>query len=252
MAVELVICREYFYADGTKVTEQVKVTYSQDWTNYNAALCAEGDLFPRMLADLCSTLSRPYSGRGRPSLPLSDMVYNCVSKVYEGKSARRFDSEVRAAKRDGMTGTDASFNTVLRYMAKADLTPYLEGLVRISAAPLAAVEQHVAQDSTGFSTCRYASWYDHKWGKQVKRQEFVKLHAMTGTYTNVVTAATVNKSGAEQQAVRPPSQRHRRALQPERGQCRQGLLFQSQPASCRRPRHCALRTLQGRGTPACR
>ena len=73
----------------------------------------------------------------------------------------------------------------------------MEELVRISAAPLAVVEQHVAQDSTGFSTCRYASWYDHKWGKQVKRQEFVKLHAMTGTLTNVVTAATVNKSGAD-------------------------------------------------------
>ena len=197
MAVELVICREYFYSDGTKVTEQVKVTYSQDWTNYNAAQCAEGDLFPAMLADLCSTLSRPYGGRGRPSLPLSDMVYNCVSKVYEGKSARRFDSEVRAAKREGLTEVEPGFNSVLRYMAKPELTPYLEGLVRISAAPLAAVEPHIAQDSTGFSTCRYASWFDNKWGKQVKRHEFVKLHAMTGTHTNVVTAATVNKSGAD-------------------------------------------------------
>ena len=67
-------------------------------------------------------------------MPLSDMVYNCVFKVYEGKSAHRFDTEVRAAKRDGMTGTQASFNTVLGYMAKPELTPYLEGLVRISAA----------------------------------------------------------------------------------------------------------------------
>ena len=145
-----------------------------------------------MLADLCGTLSRPYSGRGRPPLPLSDMAYAAVAKVYSGLSARRFDTDVREAKDRGLTGTDPHFNSVLRYLRDPALTPALEGLVKLSALPLAGVEQDFAADSTGFSTCRYIRWYDHKWGKETRKQEWVKLHAMTGVLTNVVTAVQVS------------------------------------------------------------
>jgi len=198
-AVLYVIRRETVDLDGTVVTEEVKVkvTYSQDWPAYNAAQCAEGDLFPAMLKDLCGTLSRPYKGRGRPAMPLSDMALLCISKVYEGLSARRFDSDVREAMADGFTDVDPHFNTVLRYLRNPELTPELRKLVRLSALPLAGVETTFATDSTGFSTCKYASWFDHKWGKVQRKQAFVKLHAITGTLTNVVTDAIVNESGAD-------------------------------------------------------
>ena len=193
IAVELVIRREKLYPDGSVVTEEVKtrVTYTQNWAAYNAAQCAEGDLFPVMLKDLCAGLERPYAGKGRPRLPLSDLAFDCVSKVYSGLSARRHDSDVRGAKAQGLTSTDASFNTVLRNLRDPGLTPVLQDMVRRSAMPLAAVEQNFAQDATGFSTCTYVRWFDHKWGKEQRINKWVKLHAMTGTLTNVVTEAVV-------------------------------------------------------------
>ena len=150
-----VIRREHVYPDGTVVTEQAtsRITYTQNWAAYNAAQCAEHDLFPSLLKSLCSTLSRPYAGKGRPRLPLSDIAFDCVSKIYSGLSARRFDGEVREAKERGLTDSDASFNTVLRHLRDPELTPQLQALVRLSATPLAAIETTFAPDATGFSTC---------------------------------------------------------------------------------------------------
>lgn len=193
IAVEFTIKRETT-ATGEVVTQQMRVTYAQTWTAYNAAQCEEKDRFVPMLADLCGTLSRPYKGRGRPPLPLSDMAFASVLRVYTGLSARRFDSDVREAGRKGLTAHDPHFNSVLRYLRSPDMTAPLTRLVELSALPLKAVETDFAVDSTGFSTCRFVRWYDHKWGKEQTKREWVKLHAMTGVRTNIVTA--VEMSGA--------------------------------------------------------
>jgi hypothetical protein len=67
----------------------------------------------------------------------------------------------------------------------------LQYLITASALPLRAVETDFAVDSTGFSTSRFVRWYSKKWGKEIDNREWVKLHAMTGVSTNVVTAAQV-------------------------------------------------------------
>jgi transposase len=79
------------------------------------------------------------------------------------------------------------------------MTPALKGLVELSALPLKGVETDFAAGSTGFSTCRYVRWYDHKWGsekseghKNAQYREWIKLHAMTGVRTNIVTAVEVS------------------------------------------------------------
>jgi transposase len=190
-AVDLVVRHEKFDMNNTILAVQKRPTYTQNWTPYNAAQCAEGDLIFPMLRDLCSHLSRPYAGRGRPRLPLSDMTYAAVAKVYSGLSARRFDSGIRAGKERGLTETDPHFNTVLRYLRDPAITPALEQLVTLSALPLTGVEQDFAMDSTGFSTCTYVRWHDHKWGKEQKKQGWIKLHATTGVVTNIITAVQV-------------------------------------------------------------
>ena len=53
----------------------------------------------------------------------------------------------------------------------------MEELASLSPRPLAAVARTFAQDATG--------WFDHKYGKEQTKREWVKRYAMTGTLTNV-------------------------------------------------------------------
>ena len=71
------------------------------------------------------------------------------------------------------------------------MTPALRSLVELSALPLEGRRDDFAVDSTGFSTCRFVRWYDHKWGKERAKRDWVKLHAMTGVRTNIVTAVEI-------------------------------------------------------------
>ena len=196
IAVTYVLTRETA-PDGT-VTEEVKVTYTQEWSAYNAAQCEEKDRFMPMLSELCSLIPNPPQAKGRPRLPRSDMAFNCVARIYSGLSARRADSDVREANGKGLTDSDPHFNSVLRYLRDPEMTPILRQLVEVSALPLKDVEVDFAVDSTGFTTSRFVRWYDHKWGKERTKREWVKLHAMTGVRTNIVTAVEMtNYKGSD-------------------------------------------------------
>ena len=135
MAVEYTLKRETVTEDGEIVTEEVKVTYTQDWTAYNAAQCEEKDRFLPMLAELCTTIPQPPQGRGRPRLPMSDMAFAAVSKVYSGRSARRHDSDVRENAAKGHTAQDPHFNSVLRYLRDPEMTPVLKAWSRFPPFP---------------------------------------------------------------------------------------------------------------------
>lgn len=176
-------------------------TYPQDWKNYNLAQQNEKERFLVLLRDLCNTVPQPPQGRGRPRLPLADMLLASVFKTYSGFSSRRFTTDVQAVMRDGLIDSSPHFNSTNRYIADPDLTPLLKSLIEVSASPLGSVESDFAADSTGFATSTYARWYDHKWGKERKRQTWVKTHVMCGVKTNVVTAveATSTESADSKQ-----------------------------------------------------
>ncbi len=76
---------------------------SPNWTAYNAAQSEEKRRFVELLADLGSTVPQPkQEGRGRPRLPLSDMLFTSVYKVYVGFSSRRHN-RVRSSDRPSRT-----------------------------------------------------------------------------------------------------------------------------------------------------
>lgn len=194
-AVEFFLKRETVVTpDGeTTVTETaaVRVTYSQDWPKYNAAQCAEKELFLHLLRDLCAGVPEPVRSMGRPSIPISDALFAACFKVYSGVSSRRFMSDLRDAQAKGFIGKAWHFNSVLGVIEDPTIEPILHQLIRASAAPLASVESRFAVDSTGFGTQQYYRHFTAKYGHETIFRNYVKLHALVGTKTNVIASASV-------------------------------------------------------------
>jgi hypothetical protein len=79
-------------------------------------------------------------------------------------SGRRATTDIRECEDKGLLAKAPSYNSVFRYMERAEMAPLLKTLVHESAAPLRAIETTFAIDSTGFATNTYARWFDEKFG----------------------------------------------------------------------------------------
>lgn len=194
-AVEFVLKRETTISpDGeTTVTETraMRVTYSQNWPAYNAAQTAERGLFVHLLRDLCTSIRQPEQHMGRPSVPLAEAAFSACFKVYSGVSARRFSSDMEEAHAAGFVSRPWHFNSVLKAIENPMLTPELHRLIAASAAPMSAVETEFAVDSTGFGTQCFYRHFTAKYGHDQYSRDYVKLHALIGTKTNVIAAARI-------------------------------------------------------------
>ncbi|MEX1046635.1 MAG: transposase [Actinomycetota bacterium] len=178
------------------VEQTTRITYSQEWSSYNAAAVSEKDDFMRLLGDLCRGVEEPEQKRGRPRLPLSDMAFATAYKVFSRFSSRRFSTDLRGAEESGLISKAPHFNSVSNYMSSERLTPVLKDLISTASLPLRAVESDFAVDSSGFSTSRFARWFERKHGAErveVTRREWIKAHLMVGVQSNIVTAAEVSK-----------------------------------------------------------
>ena len=178
-------------------------SYPQHWAAYNAAQTTEKDNFHLILRDLCDGVVQPPQHMGRPRLPLADMVFAGALKVYTGFSARRFDSDVREAHRRDRISAAPSFISVNRYIADPTLMPIITELIERSASVLADIETDFAVDSSGFSTCRFDRWYDHKWGRARSKRQWLKAHISVGVRTNIITAVQVTGKNVNDSPVMP-------------------------------------------------
>ena len=185
-------------ADGTTTvtqsvtfTETREATYGQPWSAYNAAQTGEQDKFQSLLRDLCSGLVSAPTKNGRPRLPLSDAVFNVTFKVYSTVSQRRFMSDLREAHRRGYITKVPHFNSISNYLENPDLTGILQGFITKTSLPLQSIETDFAVDSSGFTTCRFTRWFDHKYGEIRQQHDWVKCHLMVGVKTNIVTAVEI-------------------------------------------------------------
>jgi len=108
-------------------------------------------------------------------------------------SGRRFTSDLKDAHSKGYLTRTPHYTSLSRYLENPGLTPFLKQLIEISSLPLQAIESSFAVDSSGFSTCRFAQWVKAKYGdqKMMERHEWIKVHLMCGTKTNIVTSIEV-------------------------------------------------------------
>lgn len=169
--------------------------YTQDWPSYNKAQTTEHANFVGLLRMLCDGIEAPKQGMGRPKIPLGDVVFGNIFKVYSGKSGRRATGALDACHEQGLLNAKTTYNTLFRHMDDPKATPLLRTLLQETSAPLRGVESTFAVDSTGFSTKVYERYYDHKWGTHRTKAKFVKAHAICGTLTHVVTDLIVSDAG---------------------------------------------------------
>ena len=172
----------------------VRVALGPSWTAYNLAQTNEQEMFGTLLREICATVPQPPQSKGRPRLPISDMLFAVGLKVYSTMSGRRAMTDFRNAESGWLLSSCPSFSTAFRYMEDPTLTPVLKSLIEQSALPLKAVESDFAADASGFSTSVYDRWFDHKWGKEKKQARFLKAHIMCGVNTKVVTAVEVTEA----------------------------------------------------------
>jgi SWIM zinc finger len=137
-AVECLIVWETV-TDGSQTTvtqtKTIRVTYKQKWPAYNAAQTEEKARFVVLLHALCALVDQPFQSQGRPRLPLSDMIFACVYKVYCCFSSRRFMSDLREAEVKQYLHKAPHFNSVSNYLADPTLTQTFSQLVTLSSLP---------------------------------------------------------------------------------------------------------------------
>jgi transposase len=197
-AVEIVIERESSTTTiktgdttTTTTTETVKIRYKQMWRQYNSAQTNEKADFLKLLHALCANVDEPIQMMGRTRLPMGDMLFATVYKVYAAVSSRRFMTDLKEAYVRRYISKLPCFNSVNHYLDMPELTPYLQWLIVQSSLPLKAIETDFAVDSSGFSTCNYVRWFDEKYGKEKSQHDWVKAHIICGVKTNIVTSVEV-------------------------------------------------------------
>jgi Transposase DDE domain/SWIM zinc finger len=176
----------------TTEIKTAKVTYKQNWPAYNAAQTEEKERFIVLLDALCKLIDQPVQANGRPRLPLADMIFACIYKVYVGFSSRRFMSDLRETQAKERIYKAPHFNSVSNYLTDATLTDTFSQLVTLSSLPLKGIENNFAVDSSGFSTCRFVRWFNKKYGREIDNREWVKVHLMCGVETKIVTSVDVS------------------------------------------------------------
>lgn len=190
-AVELIVTQEVNQDGTVTITQTLRKTYTQDWKNYNLAQTKEKEIFMRLLGDVTGKIGNTAYDFGRPTNPLSDMIYSMVFKVYSGFSGRRFNTDMEDAKTSGFVSKRIPYNSMFDYFGKPELTPVLSELVTMTSLPLKGVETDFNIDSTGFGTSQFQRWFSFKYGKEMVSRKWVKCHFINGAKTNVITSVKI-------------------------------------------------------------
>lgn len=178
---------------------KVRKTYPQAWSAYNQAQTNEKSRFLELLYELCSQIEDiPPAHTGRIRIPLSDMVFSVVYKIYTGISGRRFISDLTEAHKKGYISKIPHFNSLFNYLEIDEMYYVLQALIKESALPLKTVEIDFAVDSSGFSLGQTKiGWQTAKYVNQtIEIKDWLKCHLICGVQTNIVTSVEISEGTA--------------------------------------------------------
>jgi transposase len=157
-------------------------------------MCEKAE-FQHLLAELCNIVGEPAQFNGRPRLPLEDMIFSCVFKVYSTFSGRRFTTDLNEAHKKGFLVRPPHYKSISRYFGMEVLTPYLKMLIEETSLPLVEIEKNFAVDASGLSTTGGFTWLHAKFTEPrlIEKRDWLKIHICCGTKTNIVSAVEVTE-----------------------------------------------------------
>jgi len=174
---------------GTEIT--IKKTYSQDWSAYNKSQIEEKERFMELLKGLIEAVPENHrEGRGRPQMPIRELLFASSLKVYSQFSLRRFMTDLNTARDKGYITFAPCYSTVGKFMEREDITPILTSLIQQSSLALRSVETDFAVDSSGFRTTKFNDYCREK-HQTGQSHEWLKCHVITGVKTNVITGVEI-------------------------------------------------------------
>lgn len=165
----------------------------QNWPAYNAAQINEKTQGLRILHELCKEVEEPIHTLGRKPFQLKDVIFCLVYSVYTLLSTRRCHHDLVEAQSKGLITAVPSPSALAGFMRLESLTAVLKNLITKSCLPLAGVEKTFAADSTGLSLSRRRVWFNPHTKRRQRRRDYIKLHILCGTRTNIITSAEVSE-----------------------------------------------------------
>jgi hypothetical protein len=146
-------------------------------------------------------------------MPLRDCLYAAASKVYSNQSTRRAVSYVDLAYERGYISRPMCFSKITGTIENPALSPVIKSLISLSSRPLAAVEEGIAFDSSGFTSKYYVRYNADikpiiegnnkkrddskkdrdaiKKDRGVTEHDWVMAHVGCGTKTHVITGVVI-------------------------------------------------------------
>ncbi len=154
-SVEFMITKQRNPDGSTTITQVKKIQIPQNWSAYNLSQITEKERFMELLQGLIENVPENHrEGRGRPQMPVRDLLFASTLKVFSQFSLRRFMTDLRVAKDKGYVNNVPCYSLVGKFMEREDITPILSELVtQSSLAPRSveidfAVDESIAERST--------------------------------------------------------------------------------------------------------
>jgi len=189
------------FKDGKWLAKELKerISYPQDWHNYNQYQTSEKLTFYKILNESVDSLviDEKVGQRGRPFHLARDIIKCCCVKIFCGFSSRRTISELKLFQKLGYLRKVPSYNSLIDYFNNPEMEKCLTILYRMLALPLKNIEKKFSIDATGFSTSVKTDWVAVRFGKETCNwRDWKKLHIVCGVNSNIIVSASITKGYA--------------------------------------------------------
>ncbi len=198
-AVEEKIWREMQSAESVTNKQAVRKTprKKRNWSGYNEAQTKERGRWLELVFELCRLIPEPpKQPRGRTPLPLSDILFCLLIKIYERNCSRRTIGYLSDAVARGLISRQPHFNSICNYLRKDWMTDVLTDLVIASSTPLKVIEKSFSVDSSGFGSSTKERWYDVKYGNAEDWHNWIKVHLICGNLTKIIAGVIITPAYA--------------------------------------------------------